>query len=569
MNLSRTGMGLVASPHSEGEGPREGDRIEVEFPLPDGGGRLRAKAEVRWRHDAGGSFQGATTGFGLSFVSFDEGGQVRLAHYLSGHQVTVAVAYADPQDADALAQALEGHVQLRACAAPIEVEEALSRGDTSALVVCGDDEYAALALVELVAAVSDSHLTFEGRPRDLAPRVVFCAKAAPERLIALFNSGKLFRALPQPINGEAMRDAVLEACRDRGMRLERERMALELERNLQRERAAREPPPGRPTEGPSLESPAMRGVMELLRVAAPHKVAVLLQGETGSGKEVLARATHRLSPRREGAFVVQDCGTLTDALLESELFGHVKGAFTGAVSDHPGLFVLADGGTVFLDEIENTTPNLQAKLLRVLETGEVRPVGGTQVRQVDVRLVAASNRDLAEEVRSGRFRSDLFYRLNTFTIDVPPLRERKEDLLALARYFLEVHARVLGRAVAGLAPETEEALLAYQWPGNARELRNVMERAVILVRPGERVGLAELPPTLKPPTSGRASSVPEGALKQELERVERELIRAALERAGGVLRRAARELHADPVTLGRRARKLGVWPLPALQTRSP
>ena len=561
VNLSLTGMGLVASPLSDKEGPHEGDVIELSFALPDEGGRLRARAEVRWRHASKGPHPDATTGFGVEFVGFEEDGQVTLAHYLSSHQVAVAVAYADPPTAELLEKALGVHVQLRFCAAPFDVEEELARGDTAAVVLCGDEEYSALALVEVLSLVAESRLKFEGRPRDLAPRLVFCAEAAPERLVGLFNEGKLFRVLGRPLEPAAVLEAVLDACRDRGVRLERERMALELERNLQRERAAREPA-GAPPEGdgPGLDSPAMRRVMEWVRVAAPHKVAVLFQGETGAGKEVLARATHRLSPRRDGAFVVQDCGTLTDTLLESELFGHVKGAFTGAVADHPGLFVLADGGTVFLDEIENTTPNLQAKLLRVLETGEVRAVGGAQTRQVDVRLVAASNRDLADEVRAGRFRADLFYRLNTFTIDVPPLRERREDLLALARHFLELHARAQGRTAASLAPDAESALVAYPWPGNARELRNVMERATLLVRPGERVTRAELPPALVAQLrKAPARSGAEGGLRQELSRVEKELIREALERANGVLRRAAKELRTDPVTLGRRAKKLGLW----------
>jgi two-component system response regulator HupR/HoxA len=298
--------------------------------------------------------------------------------------------------------------------------------------------------------------------------------------------------------------------------------------------------------------------MELVRVAAPHRVAVLLQGETGTGKEVLARIIHRMSGRGDVPLVVQDCGALTETLLESELFGHVKGAFTGAVADHPGLFVLADGGTIFLDEIENTTPNLQAKLLRVLEGGDVRPVGGTQVRHVDVRVVAASNRDLAQEVRAGRFRADLFYRLNSFTIDLPPLRERPEDVSSLARHFLELFNRVLKRSASGIAADAEEALLAYEWPGNARELRNVMERAVLLSQPGEMVTRRLLPPALVS-VSGANAGPGSGSLKARMEQVERDIIREALEQNGGVLRRAAVALGMDPVTLGRRARRHGLW----------
>jgi transcriptional regulator with PAS, ATPase and Fis domain len=337
-------------------------------------------------------------------------------------------------------------------------------------------------------------------------------------------------------------------------------VALELERNLLRERALAGAQPARGPVGgdsPGFASPAMQRVLELVRVAAPHRVAVLLQGETGTGKEVMARILHQLSGREDVPLVVQDCGALTETLLESELFGHVKGAFTGAVVDHPGLFVLADGGTIFLDEIENTTPNLQAKLLRVLEGGDVRPVGGTQVRRVDVRVVAASNRDLGEEVRAGRFRADLFYRLNSFTIDLPPLRERPEDILSLARHFLELFNRALKRSASGLAPDAEAALRAYRWPGNARELRNTMERAVLLSQPGEMVTQRLLPPALVGGAPGAHAA--DSSLRARLEAYEKNLIREALEHHGNVLRRAAAALEMDPVTLGRRARRHGLW----------
>jgi transcriptional regulator with GAF, ATPase, and Fis domain len=420
-----------------------------------------------------------------------------------------------------------------------------------------------LSLVEQLTArrMEEVDATGAAPPSDMAARIVCCAPAAPERLIALFNSGSIFRALGPAPDVAVVRQAVLDAGREHGVRTEQRRMALELERNLLRERALMSGPAGAPTrtegDGPGFSSPAMQRVMELVRVAAPHRVAVLLQGETGTGKEVLARIIHRMSGRGDVPLVVQDCGALTETLLESELFGHVKGAFTGAVADHPGLFVLADGGTIFLDEIENTTPNLQIKLLRVLEGGDVRPVGGTQVRHVDVRVVAASNRDLAQEVRAGRFRADLFYRLNSFTIDLPPMRERPEDVLSLARHFLELFNRALKRSASGIAADAEETLLSYSWPGNARELRNVMERAVLLSQPGEMVTRRLMPPTLVGSKSG--GPVVGGSLKARMEQVERDIIREALEQHGGVLRRAAVALGMDPVTLGRRARRHGLW----------
>ncbi|WP_342381331.1 sigma 54-interacting transcriptional regulator [Myxococcus stipitatus] len=561
VNISETGIGLIATPRGPQEGPREGEPVELSFSLPDSGEHIRAWGDVRWRHETAGS----VTALGVFLHSFEDSDGVKLARYLATARLQVVVAFASEDEAQGIRAALEGQAVPHFAASAEEARVLLARGDAAALLVCGRDEARALALVETFADADEAADLASGGPAsDLASRIIYCAPAAPERLVALFNAGLVFRALGPAASPEAVRQAVLQAGRERGVRTEQWRMALELERTLLRERALaaegapKEPGP-RGEEDVGLRSVAMQRVMEMVRLVAPHRVAVLLQGETGTGKEVLARSLHRLSGRGELPLVVQDCGALTETLLESELFGHVRGAFTNAVADHPGLFVLANGGTIFLDEIENTTPNLQAKLLRVLETGDIRPVGGTQVRHVDVRVLAASNRDLGEEVRSGRFRADLFYRLNSFTIDIPPLRERPEDVPELARFFLLHFNRVLRRSASGMSQEVEDMLRAYPWPGNVRELRNVMERAVLLSRPGEVVSRRLLPPGLVSTSPARNELSGDGSLRARLERVERELIREALERHGGVLRRAAVALGMDPVTLGRRARRHGLW----------
>ncbi|HYH97836.1 sigma 54-interacting transcriptional regulator [Hyalangium sp.] len=564
VNISETGIGLVATPRGGAtEGPREGEEIDMAFSLPDSHARIRVRGEVRWRHDTEGAEGGTVTALGVAFQIFEGSDRVTLVRYLLESALHVAVAYATDSQMRTIRTALDGHARLGFAQTPAEVHSLLARGDVAVLLVAGWDEVQALSLVEQLGArrMAEVDDTGAAPPSDMAARIVHCAPAAPERLLGLFNSGSLFRTLGPSFEVQEVRQAVLDAGREHGVRTEQRRMGLELERNLLRERALMSGAAGAPSpatgDGPGFSSSAMQRVLELVRVAAPHRVAVLLQGETGTGKEVLARIIHRLSGRGDVPLVVQDCGALTETLLESELFGHVKGAFTGAVADHPGLFVLADGGTIFLDEIENTTPNLQIKLLRVLEGGDVRPVGGTQVRHVDVRVVAASNRDLAQEVRAGRFRADLFYRLNSFTIDLPPLRERPEDVLSLARHFLELFNRALKRSASGIAAEAEEALLSYAWPGNARELRNVMERAVLLSQPGEMVTRRLLPPALVGARPG--STMSGGSLKARMEQVERDLIREALEQNGGVLRRAAVTLGMDPVTLGRRARRHGLW----------
>ncbi len=544
VNLSMVGIGLVGSPRLD-EGPREGEPLELEVRLPGDATPLRASGEVRWRHDAQSADERATTAFGVAFTGFEDDGRVRLARYLEGPPVRVAVAWADAEMRRAFEMALEGAVQLDFGDDEDEVAAILARGDVSALAVCGDASRAA-RLAQRASSVTD------GRPRDLAARVVYCTQGDARVIATLFNERKLYRWLAPPFTGEQLRQAVMDACTAHALRLEQERMAQELDRNLQRERALRAGPSPLPVElGPGFQSARMQGVLEQVKSVAPYKVSVLLQGETGTGKEVVSRIVHRMSDRRSAPFVVQDCGTLTETLLESELFGHVRGAFTGAVADHPGLFVLADGGTVFLDEIENTTPALQAKLLRVLETGEVRPVGGAQTKRVDVRLITASNRDLLAEVKRGGFRADLFYRLNTFPIELPPLRERGDDALALARHFLSTFNHQHRKSVLGLSQAAARLLVSAPWPGNVRELRNVIERAVLLCPSGGSVEPSHLPPSLR-------AGVVEGAvsLHEKLAETERETLQAALARHGGVARRAARELGMDPVTFSRRARKL-------------
>lgn len=552
MNISQSGIGLIGSPKA-GEGPSEGQTVELEVRLPTDETPLVARGEVRWRHDAP-QREHASTAFGVVFTGFEEDGAIRLARYLAGPPVRVAVAFADAATRTLLETALSDQVQLEFGEENPEVESILGRGDVSALVICGDDDVRALLLAQLAAAVTEDNLTFEGRPRDLAARVVFCAKAEAAHVAVLFDEKKIHRRLTPPLDEATVRVAVMDACAEHALRLEQERMAQELERNLLRERALRAGPQPRVIEaGPGFQSVRMQTVLEQVRLVAPYKVAVLLQGETGTGKEVLARIVHRISDRRDKAFVVQDCGVLTETLLESELFGHVRGAFTGAVQDHPGLFALADGGTVFLDEIENTTAALQAKLLRVLETGEVRAVGGTLTRRVDVRLVTASNRDLSSDVKANRFRSDLFFRLNTFTVEVAPLRERREDVVPLARYFVDLFNHQHGKGVMGLSTATERALLAAPFPGNVRELRNVMERAVLVCPTGALVEPAHLPPSY-----GGVAVGDSGTLKARLEQTEREVLSQTLARHQGVARRAALELGMDPVTFARRARRLKV-----------
>jgi len=277
------------------------------------------------------------------------------------------------------------------------------------------------------------------------------------------------------------------------------------------------------------ESPAMRRVLALVEQVARTESTVLITGESGTGKELVARAIHFSSPRKDGRFAAVDCGAIAPSLMASELFGHVKGAFTGASADRQGLMAAADGGTLFLDEVGNLPPDLQAALLRALETREVRPVGAERSVRVDVRCIAASNRDLGAEAAAGRFREDLFYRLNVFPIRLPPLRERVEDIPVLARHFLALYAARMHKGIEDFTPEALKALGEYGWPGNVRELSNVVERLVILCSE-PRVGQAHLRESLAVPAA--APEVPRAAGElQDLKRKLRDQAGAEVERA--------------------------------------
>ncbi|HBH03921.1 MAG TPA: Fis family transcriptional regulator [Candidatus Rokubacteria bacterium] len=290
-------------------------------------------------------------------------------------------------------------------------------------------------------------------------------------------------------------------------------------------------------------SPKMHAVFDLARVAARSHSTILVQGESGTGKELLARAIHVESPRSTGPFVAVSCAALTETLLESELFGHEKGAFTGAVSRRKGKFEAAHGGTLFLDEIGDVSPKLQLDLLRVLEERRFSRVGGTESIQVDVRIIAATNRDLKKALEDGRFREDLYYRLNVIPITLPPLRQRREDLPLLVEHFLEHLGVELGRKLEAVSAEGMRLLTAHDWPGNVRELRNVLERAAV-VASGPILDVADLG-LLEVHTEERQGS--EGLAS--LEEVERRHIAEVLRRTGGNVSHAARILGIDRVTL--------------------
>jgi len=295
------------------------------------------------------------------------------------------------------------------------------------------------------------------------------------------------------------------------------------------------------------QSPNMRAIFDMIQTVAPQTSRVLITGESGTGKELVARAIHENSIRAQAPFITINCGAFPETLLESELFGYMKGAFTGANENRQGLFQAAHGGTLFMDEIGNMSLTMQVKLYRVLQEGKVRPIGSTEESDVDVRIIAATNKEFEKEIAEGRFREDLYYRLSVIPIQVPPLRERRDDIPLLARHFLERFRKTMEKPIEAISPEAMTRLESYDWPGNVRELENTMERAVAL-ETGREISLKVLPDRIAG-YSGSSIGVPEGQaagfpvdgvdFEKEIAAAERRYLQAALEKAGGVRTRAS------------------------------
>ncbi len=376
------------------------------------------------------------------------------------------------------------------------------------------------------------------------PVILMTAQATLQSAMQAVNAGA-FYYIQKPFRNDELLAILRRAAEHRRLRVENRSLKQEIRR---RDKTGSDRPVG--------NSKAWLDILRLAETVAPTDSTVLIQGESGTGKEVLARFVHDLSNRGDGPFLSINCGALPESLLESELFGHVRGSFTGAVRDKPGLFTASASGTFFLDEIGETTPATQVKLLRALQHREVIPVGATEAVPVNTRVIAATNRDLDEEIRVGRFRSDLYYRLNVISIHLPPLRQRRDDISVLAEHFLQDIARARNEPPKRLHPGALEALHEYQWPGNVRELENALERAVILTT-AEQIGRDALPERVtarkvEPLVSGRAPANP------TLEAVERAYIMWVLQSEGGNKSRAAEALGIDPSTLYRKLSRYGV-----------
>ncbi len=381
------------------------------------------------------------------------------------------------------------------------------------------------------------------RSRPDVPVIVLTAFGSYESAVAAIRAGA-YDFLSKPVKLEVLAIAVDRAASHRDLR--------EKVRRLEREMSRRPR-----TDDVVARSAAMRSVLDLVERVAESDATVLVTGDSGTGKELVARAIHRGGRRKDGPFVAINCAAVPESLLESELFGHVRGAFTDARTNEPGLFVSANGGTLFLDEIGDMPLSVQPKLLRALQERSVRPVGGSTERQVDVRVVAATNRDLETAVEEGRFRQDLFYRINVVQVSVPPLRARGPDILPLAAQFIARFSESIGKPVSGISPAAAERLMSYPWPGNVRELQNCIERAVALAR-FDQISIDDLPEKIRDYERSHFILGDDPSELVPLERIEREYIARVMAAVAGNKSAAARILGIDRKRLYRMLERLGV-----------
>jgi two-component system response regulator HupR/HoxA len=380
------------------------------------------------------------------------------------------------------------------------------------------------------------------RSQELAPeavRIVLTAYTDVDSLMDAINTGHIYHFVPKPWDPNELLVIVRRAAERHALVQDNARLRDELEVALNALRREAAETRERPLSFERLVGgrTGLREPVELARKVLDTDTTVLLLGETGTGKELFARLIHDSGPRRGARFVAQNCGALPESLLESELFGHVRGAFTGAVAERKGLFEEADGGTIFLDEVGEMSPAMQLRLLRVLQEGEIRRVGSSAPRKVDVRVLAATNSDLEVDLAAGRFRKDLYYRLNVFPIRLPALRDRQEDIPSLAEHFLRTYRERARRAVPAISPEAMRCLCAYPFPGNVRELENEMERAVALADSGRPIGPEHLSVRVR---EGAEKSAPPRTLADAIEQLKRRMIEDALRECGSKTRAAER-----------------------------
>ncbi len=480
-------------------------------------------------------------------------------------QPTILVVDDDARTLESLEHALSDEFEVRTAASATEAEKVL-KADWVQIVLCEQ-------------TIGDQPgFEFLKRVRERWPetvRMIFSDQQESAEIVAAVNEAGIYHYVTKPWDSNQLKLTLRNAAELFALHRHNELLSIELKlapRRLEEAVAQKRETLRRAYADDDgivrAESSPMNDVCDKLHQVAPYDISVLLTGESGTGKELAARALHYNSLRWEKPFVVQNCGALPDELLESELFGYKQGAFTGAIEDRTGLFERADGGTVFLDEIGEVSPAFQVKLLRVLQDGECRPLGSGRTRRVDVRVIAATNRDLEADVAAGRFREDLYYRLAAVTISLPPLRERPGDLPPLADALLESAITALGKSVDGFTEEAIACMQQYQWPGNVRELQNEIQRMLVECR-GNMLGadlLSHRVLCAAPATDSvvvEAVTQLDGSLKSRIEMIEASILKESLIRHRWNKSRAARELGISRVGLRSKLERYGLEQVPA------
>ncbi|MBI3184181.1 MAG: sigma-54-dependent Fis family transcriptional regulator [Myxococcales bacterium] len=566
VNISECGLGLIL--------PGGAARVSlpslvgrpVEVRLRPDKEDLEFSAELRWADESARDITGEpATAAGLLVQKGGPSALRWLSDSIRTFRHLVLVVDDEETVVKALRRLLEPTFRVRATVSPLEALSVLEKEEVAVLVT--DLRMPQLSGQELLEKVRQS------RPASHLQCILVTAHRDTPEFRGFVESGQLFSSIGKPFMADEVRNAVGRAAAAYDSAREMERLNMELaranERLLAENRHLRRRLDGfRRPKGLVGGSPAMRVCLSGVEQLAQSEIPLLIQGETGSGKELIAHLVHEVSPRAGGPFVPVNCGGVPEQLAQSFLFGHRKGAFTGAGKDARGAFREADGGALFLDEVGDASPSFQASLLRALERGEVVPVGETRAVHVDVRIICATHRNLEAHVKAGNFREDLYFRLAGAGVEVPPLRERPSDIALLARHFLELECAETGKEVRALAPEVVQAFEGYGWPGNVRELELEVKRLVAIAEKGGAIGKGLLSPKISQSPGEHSSAEPspgrgaahDGArpFDEEVEELERELVSRALEASGGVLSRAASILNVERTRLSRLVRRLGL-----------
>jgi DNA-binding NtrC family response regulator/Tfp pilus assembly protein PilZ len=544
-NISGGGVYLRA-PHAAANDIPIGSDIALDFALPDGSPRMKLSARVVWIDPSVRDHQGeSVVGIGARFSGVPSEIEAQLHNFIKAFRYkVVTLGFAD---LDLAKDAFGDLFELAPAASEEALREAISSGQTG-LVLIGQNDGSIPKLKRLV----------EDRALAHAPPILVIGKTLSAELEALLVKNENITYIEPPLTRWVLRSIVQRAVEGHVLSFQNQLLTEELSRAIERLRREnyrlRQAVP-ETIDGIIGSSDAMRQVFDMIERVAPFSTSVMIAGETGTGKELVARAIHKRSPRAEQPFIAQNCAAFAENLLDSELFGHTRGAFTGATHDRAGIFEAASGGTVFLDEVGEMTPTMQAKVLRVLQDGELRRVGDVTTRKVDVRVIAATHRNLEQMVKDGKFREDLYYRLRAFTLTLPPLSKRRDDIPLLALHFLDKLAERHGTK-ATITADAMRVLESHAWPGNVRELENTIEQLLVMTGSENKIDAPLVRETLGVEAS---SGERQGrSLNEALDDYERSLLRAELEKAGGIITRAALTLGLDRSTLSKRCKRLGL-----------